>query len=340
MRKFRIIIFTVLGLLLFVGVPLIVFNPGVQLRIYMRESVHRPEGLLERMSWHFVQPYYDGGKPLPPSMIHALAELLSDPDLRVRRTAMEFINRTSLLTENENAFFASMEFQKKLKALAYDADGGIARDALFYLGRRKTEETISFFRGILKVHPNNEIACWTALMCLSEWNDLPLLDEILPLANDRRPDIANAAIYVLSNYDDPRVLKIIAGNLQLPELNRGAVIAIDIFHKRFPRRDISAQMDPALLEASRNHAVEEELRTLFPPLIKDDEIRIQAWVTLLSDPSTDSPFACQVDALQALMDMTPPPASAIPALEKLLKDPATDPNVRIRAEAVLKKIRP
>lgn len=339
MRKFWIIIFTVLGLLLFVGVPLIVFNPGVQLRIYIRESVIHPEGFLERMSWHFVEPYFSR-RPMPPSMIHALAGLLSDPDLRVRKAAMALINKATLLRKNENAFLASAEIQEKLRALVNDADHQIVQDALFYFGRNKSEENISFFLGILKRHRANETACWTALMCLSEWDDLPLLDDILPLANDSRPDIANAAIIVLSNYDDQRVLDIIARDLQSPDCYSGAVIAIRNFKKHFPLRDISAQMDPGLLDMSRKNTVEKVMRVLFPRLIKDREMQIQAWEALLSDPSTDSPYLCQMDALVALREMTPPPDSAIPMLEKLLKDPATNPDVRAKTEAVLKKIRP
>lgn len=341
MRKSRIILLTALGLLVFVGLPLLFLNPGVQIQIWVHADARNDDGFLVRTSWRFVGPYCDQAKPMPPSMIHALVEMLSDPDPRVRKKAVILIFNASELAENKKAFYASAGIQEKLKMLLNDPDPGTIQAALFYLGDMKGKENVPFFRRLLKTHLSNEAVCCGALMGLSDSDDPQLLDDILPFANDSRTSVATTAIYDLGDYDDPRALDIIAKSLPSLAYSHTAVSAFNNFQIRFPNRDVSAQMDPALLAASHNKALGTSHRVVLPPLIKDKDMQIEAWKSLLLSPSTDhDPSECQRMALGGLYRMGPSAISVAPVLEKIIDDPATHPWVRSAAVDTLKKIRP
>lgn len=341
MRKIRIIVFTVLGVALLAGVPLIALNPGIQTRIYIHETARNPRSFLARATRRFVGRYEgseNNDKTMPASMLNALAAMLSDRDPLVRDRACFFM--WPLADENLTRFAAIPGAQETLKRLVADPDRMISGFGVRTLGDIQNDDNLPFLRGCLKRYASNEDRCQSVISALACSKDPLLLDEVLPFGNDSRQNVSWMALGVCAAHDDPRVLNAIAEQLRLPGGCHAALDALDTFQKKFPMHDISAQMDPALLEASMSSAVPRLIREGCPPLIKDVQMQIHAWENLLLNPSTDAPVECQLDTLRALDQMKPAPVTAVPTLEKIINDPATDAKVRAKAESLLKKIWP
>lgn len=338
MRKFRIIIFSMLALLLLVGAPLLFFNPRFQIETYIRSHAHNDHGRLAAISSHFIAPYRESHKRLPASMVRALADMLSDHDALVRRETLRFLDGTSYEGENFPQFAALPDFREKLKQLVNDRDPDTVDLALGFLAKTGDAENISFFRGVLKRYSSNERICAAAIFELGEIRDPRALDDILPFVHDGRKSVVCAALLGAAHYDDPRALNTLAEMLSSPDYNFCATRSLRYFKYTFPQRDISEQMDPALLKASGNNAVDGYRRAEIPSLIQDRSMQIQAWENLLSNPSLSNPLECQLDALEALVRMKPMPPNLISILQKLLVDPATDPKVHARAESALNNI--
>ncbi len=338
MRK--IIIVSVVGLLLFVALPLIFFNPRVQIEIYVHETERNPSGnLLTSVIGHFLAPYLHYKKPMPASMLNALVGMSSDRDPKVRDLALRIILAAAHTPGNEKTFFALPGIRERLKKLVDDPDDDTATHALMLLGLMKDKENTGFFREVLKNHASDEEVIAAAIRVLSETNDPGTLDDILPFVRDSRPYISSEAINNIRGYDDQRVLDVFSEILPTTAHSSIALSAMTRFSALFPKHNISAQMDPALLAGSRNKAIPTYDRIELPDAIMDTQMKVEARENILLFPSADHPVECQIEAASALGIMESDAAGAVPSLEKVLNDPATDPNVRAEVEKALKKIR-
>lgn len=344
MRKFRIIILTVLGLLLLCGVTSIIFNPRLQIEFFVHQTVRNPEGYATRAVYRLLTPYLEGAKPIPPSMAAGFVEMLSDQNRDVREIALFLMMRAcNDSPENRTKFFNVPGIEGKLRKLINDKDSNLTGQALIFWGSMKKKQNIPYFREILKSRSSDGSACIGAVYALADTDDPQVLNEILPFVYDSRLNVAETALAAISEYDDQRVLDAIADMLPSTVHSSDAKYALSHFRKKFPAHDISAQMDPALLAASRNDEILSRERTELPPYIQNREMKIQAWENILLDPGArdrGDPASCQLVALAGLSQMSPSASSAIPSLEKITHDPATDPKVRDVAELLLKKLRP
>lgn len=203
MRKLRIIIFTVLGLLLLVGVPLIVFNPAVLAQIYIRSYAHNPTGLMVRLTSRAAGSY--DTKPMSPSVAHAVGEMLSDRDHDVRREAIFFLVRACGQKENR-ALLADPDIQEKAKRLVNDRNPDTL-EFYFYFLSQVGDGNDSFFQNVLKLRSSNVEVCKAALSALGRSKNPQNLDTILPFLHDKRREVAYLAVEITGvHLREPRVL--------------------------------------------------------------------------------------------------------------------------------------
>ncbi|HWB60689.1 MAG TPA: HEAT repeat domain-containing protein [Chthoniobacteraceae bacterium] len=336
MRK--IIIVSVMGLLLFVALPLIFFNPRLWIEIYVHETVRNHGSLLYHAAHRWVVPYFEPDKSVPPSMLNALAGMLSDRDPKVRGEALTLVMYAADdKPENEKAFLAIPGIREKLGNLVTDPDAGTAADSLSLLGRMRDKENAALFREVLKTRFSDGQVVIAAIGALANTGDPDSLAEILPFVRDSRLRVSVEAINDISCYDDQRALDAMAEMLSSPGHECAAADAIMQFHGSFPKHDISAQMDPALLAVTRNAGIADRTRLL--GAISDAQTKVEACENILLFPGADPPMS-QVNAALTLGDMKSVAASAVPALEKVRDNPATIPYVRDAVEKALKDIRP
>lgn len=339
MRKLRIIIFTALGLLLFAGVPLFFFVPRFQIETYIYARAHHSDGYFARYNKGFIDVYFQSDKPLPSSMVSALVRMLSDRDPAVRdETVMFMLDHCSDVQKAQ--FFTVPGMEEMFKRLAYDQDPLMARCAILFLGQMGNGKNDSFLREILKRRFSDEDVCAAAIVALSFSKDPQSLDDALAFVHDGRQKVVNAAFYCCAQYDDPRTLQAIVEMLPSSHSSGFASFGLSQFQYNFPKHDVSAQMDPVLLEASRNSGIQTRWREKLPRLIKDPQIQIQAWENLFLNPSTDDPVGGQLEALYYLAGAKSVSANTISALEKVVADPSANVKVQAKAEAVLKKLHP
>jgi hypothetical protein len=314
-----------------------VFDLNYRTRFLIKEIASRNMILASIYEARVVLPYQwaDDGSP---KFMRSLAGLLNDPDPEVQYLAMEYLGPFHL-NKVEGA-----DVVETLRKIAAESDPVLSPMAFSYLGAFHDDRTVAFLLAKIRDTGSNPKERAAAILGLSKEDPDPrMIEVVLACSRESNREMQFAAALFLAAYDDPRCIDRIVEMLQSSDqnLSRVGLWAWERFRSENSKHDVSARMDPILLEAARNTAFGARFRAHLADVIHDQPMRILALESLLTNPSMESnreSLESRHAAAWRLEDIKSAAQTAIPIMKAILADAGTDPRARQDLEDAIAKL--